>query len=1377
MTEKKNDIEEKKGDSKNKKSLGKLLLIISGYTVLFTFVLLVSAYFLFDRIVKLTIEDQFNSNSKGRYEMKIKSLKTNLFNESVLIKGLEINPIGNYADSIFRIENQLNVVAFDIATAQLTIRDAKRFLLTDSLTISSFGVDTVQIKYWNYKASHDKKDPRDQIQQLISKLTPDLLLDSFAIHHASLDFYTSKAPKSFEHHIADFAIDLEQIQINDDVSKSNLFFTPQFQIQVKNYVFQDSIHELEVKKVVFDSRSKSINVENILFDKGDKANLKIPLVRVQSPQVANYIYNKKLILDSLIVSDPEIQLSGISHNSSTSRSIKESLQEVVSKFTEELQINNISIVKADLDIERMNEAKDKSLKFDVDNLSFVVDGIHINEENIDNYDRIMFSEDIKLSFDQFNFFISKQNANVHVGQFETNIRDEYQMLRDIAYEVPNSVDLKISSISLHQMNWQKFWDKSEVELNSFGVKNPRVVMYTDKSKKKGRVSRPQNLSELIVKTLPFEISLNKLYVKNGLFKQYFSGSTKGIKSQSAKNVNLVLNDIHFDRDQELKNPIQAILGDVEYLKFGHYKLKPVNGNFDLDVQGVELYPKSKDFHIDNIALDFKGQMDLQISSFNFINLDWEAYLKSNSINVQKVWIENPHIIADFDKKNKDKQKPKFDIKKLLPEVLLGFGSQVNIDSVQLTDGDLNIRTEAKNVFKQNVDSLDILITGFKVDSNYSQSEHLLYSDDIAVSFENYSIEKDSSLFKFLVHDVVIPSRDSLIVFHDLNFRSENGDTIHSPRLELRDIDWNKLWDNDTLVVDFVLLDSLTSEWTIGKKQQGGVRKNLDTKLNIPVIMVNELAVVNGTANFTQPGFGFHDIKQFDVNINGVLIDSNKMSTGLPCDNLAFNANSYKLKSDKHDLDITVDKVSGNTKDGDLRIADILIKNHELDIETEELFVKGFNTDRLLLEKTIAFNTVDVNKTKVHYIKSSHFNRIKNLDTVPFTQKLFSVVNGIYGNSFNINDLSLSAMLPQTMHSFDSLYTSFRDISVSPPDLKCEDRILCSRGVSTSFKNYSYLNQHKLQQIHFKAIEASSMDSTLLISDLQYSPTLEESEFLDNLRHRKTFFSVNSKEMSSNSFNFYELYNSQKLLVRNMVIESPEMMVAENLKKSRVKGKVPIMPNQMVRELPMYMKIDEIEVHKADIVYNERSRNFKGTGSVYFTDTDVHIENVTNDPVYMNDDNPTVIRAHTQFMDEGSLSILMKVPLLADSFSCEYQGTLGAMNAKIINEMLVPNANLGLRSGEVRRISFNAEVNNGVAKGEMLAKYRSFKVDIYSKNQKRRTIVGSLISNMVISKNNKKKKGKIYYESTPVDSFIKVLWGGIRSGLKDTLLPGFVVNKV
>lgn len=1378
MSKEEKNIEEPQEQPKKSRSLGRVLVRIATYTLVFFLVILTAAYFLFDRVVKITIEEQFNAKSKGHYELKIGDLETNLFKESVSIKELSIRPIGDYADSTFRIDEELNVFAFDLKAVELTIRDAERFLVTDSLTISSFGVDTVHLTYWNYKPVHEKKDPREQIQKYIASLTPDLLLDSFAIHNASLDYYTLRRPKSFEHHIANFSVDLNKVQINENSSQENLFFTPLVQIHLYDYQFRDSSNSVDIASVLFDSYDKKVIISDIAFQKLDKADIHVPRIEIHSPQVARYIYSQELVLDSLIIQSPDIKLSGISHKSSTSRSMKESLAETITKFSKELRTNNISLRDADFELERESLTAGNS-RFQVEGLDIIIDDTEINKGNVDDLSRVMFSEDIQLGFQEFNFKVGKNGFEVIVGEFETDLNSDDQKFNDIHVFSPQKVDLKIASVDINQMDWRRFWDKGQIDLNSFGVKFPHVVLYTDKSKNNGKnkITKPQNLSELIVKSLPFEISLNKLFVYNGAFDQYFFGSSKGLKSQSARKVNLVLNDIHFDRNEEVQNPIKVILNDVEYLKFGQYKLTPVNDKYDLAVEGVELYPRSQDFHIDNIALDLHDKMNLQISSFNFVDLDWEAYLEDNSIDVQKVWIENPHIVADFDKKVKSKNKKKVDVKKLIPEVLLGFGSRVHIDSIHLTDGDLNLRTEAKSVFKQNVDSLNILITGFDVDSNYIKNEHLLYSEDIAISFENYTVEKDSSQFKLLVHDVEIPSRDSLIVFHDLRFRSEHGDSLHAPKLELRNIDWNKLWDKDSLEVEYVLLDSLNVDWSLTKKNENRRKKVLNKKLNLPVIIVDKFDLKHGTADLNQPDFGEHDIDKFHLSLDNFILDSNFLVKDLPFENASFEIENYSVSSDKKDIDIAINKLAGQTHDGNLEIDSIVLKNHEIDVESQSLLVNGFNLDRLYGEKSIEFNTIDLNNTEVHYIKSSHFNRIKKHDTIPFTEKLFKVVNGVYGNELRVNNMSLSAMLPESMHSFDSLYTSFRDISVSPPDLQCEDRILCSRGVKTSLKNYSYLNQKKLQQLHFASFEASSMDSSLIISDFHYSPTLEESEFLDNLRHRKTFFSVNSREMSSNSFNFYELYNSQKLLARELVVESPEMMIAENLKKARKEGKVPKMPNEMIKNLPIYVKVDEIEIHKADIVYNERSRNFQGTGSVYFTDTDVHIENVTNDSVYMTESTPAVIRAHTQFMNEGSLSVLMTVPLLSDTFSCEYQGTLGSMNAKIINEMLVPNANLGLRSGEVRRISFNAEVNNGVAKGEMLAKYRSFKVDIYSKNQKRRTIVGSWISNMVISKNNKKKKGTIYYESTPVDSFMKVLWGGIRSGLKDTLLPGFVVNKV
>ena len=74
-------IEEK---TPKKNSLGKRLLKISAYTLASFIFIITLAFFMFDRVVKLTIEDQFNERSEGNYELHIEDLKTNLFDESVL---------------------------------------------------------------------------------------------------------------------------------------------------------------------------------------------------------------------------------------------------------------------------------------------------------------------------------------------------------------------------------------------------------------------------------------------------------------------------------------------------------------------------------------------------------------------------------------------------------------------------------------------------------------------------------------------------------------------------------------------------------------------------------------------------------------------------------------------------------------------------------------------------------------------------------------------------------------------------------------------------------------------------------------------------------------------------------------------------------------------------------------------------------------------------------------------------------------------------------------------------------------------------------------------------------------------------------------------
>ncbi|MDB4835200.1 hypothetical protein OAH12_01305 [Cyclobacteriaceae bacterium] len=1371
MSEETQHIDQK--EQKTKLGWKKIATRSLSYFSAFVLVFLIAAYFMFDYVVKMTIEQQFNANSQGQYELHIGKIRTNLFNESVKITDLKINPIGEYADSLKRIDESLNVFALEVKNTEMLVRDAKRFLLTDSLTISSFGIDTVHITYWNYKPTKEKKDPREQIKKLIASLTPELLLDSFSVKNASLDYYTTREENQFAHNINKFDITLEQIHINQNDEVEELLFTPIFDISVYDYKFKDNDHGLSVDQVNFDGETRKIDFYNVKFLKEGSANLLVPKIEVVRPQLARYVYKKDLLLDSLIIESPQVSLKGLTHQSSTSLSIKERLVETVGKFSEELKVKNITLNHADISIERLDPHTGIPSTFEIKNFSFIIDGTAVNQQNISSDSRVMFSEDISLSFDTLDFHLSKNDASLHLGKFKTDIRDEKQYLNDIRYTIPSQLDLEIAELDIYQMDWRSLWDKQEVLLTSFGVKYPSIVVFTDKSKKK-KSHQYNNLSNLIVSSLPYKIDIKKMYLAHGSFRQYFHGSSTGLKSQKAQDLNLVLRNIYFDKNQEIQNPIQKILNDVQYFKFEKYELMPVHGKYKLAVQDVQLFPNRQQLDIANINLDIKDKMEVGISSFKLNGLNWENYLNNNSLDVQKIWVNNPQITARLSKQNK-KSNP-INIKELMPEIIYGFGSSIDVDTVLVTDGHADVVTDNKKTLIHNVDSLNLLITGFRIDSTILSQNRLLFSDDISISFENYSLKEDSTDFLFSVKDVDIPSRDSLIVFHQIKFQDENKNIVETPRLELRNIDWNNYWMTDTLQISLINLDTVNAEWELVKKVKKYTKHRSLSEV-MPITIIDTLHVRKSKFEVSHHKLGKHLVDEFDILVTDLVIDSNFMKKQLPMDNCQFTLVGYEFESDQHDFDLQTSLVSGDTKSGHVAINQLAFQNHEVDFKADSLTLSQFEINKLMKEKSIHFDEIILTNSDVHYIKHSEFNNIKKHDTLSIADRVFSKFSGIYGNRLAIENMKLSAMLPHSMHKLDSLYTSFEDISVTPPDLHCADRILCSRQVSTSFKNYSYLNQSKLHQLHLASFEASSQDSLLRVTDLEYSPTLEESEFLDNLRHRKTYFSINSKEIFSNTFNFYELYNSQKLLARKLVIEQPEIMVAENLKKARKEGKVPTMPNELVRNLPIYINIDELDIHHADIVYNERSRNYQGTGTVYFTDTDVHIENITNDSTLMTKATPAVIRAHTQFMNQGSLSVLMTVPLLEENFSCEYHGTLGSMDAEIINEMLVPNANLGLRKGEVRRITFSASIEDGVAEGEMLAKYRSFKIDIYSKNQKRKTIVGSMLSNLLISKNNKKKKGTIYYESEPVDSFIKILWGGIRSGLKDTLLPGFVSNKV
>lgn len=1380
-----NEPKEQKQPVKRKISFGRWMVRLLTYATVTVAVVLTVFYFLFDYTVKLAIEKDFNHKSDGNYELSIDRIETNFFKQSVNVYGFKIKPAGQIADSLYRIKEEKKAIAIDLNHGFVKIKDVKRFIFNDSLSIASFRFDTLQLSVWNYTSDTLKKDPRLQIQEALKKITPELMMDSFAIVHSSVNYYSRKNDDFFSHHIPDISIMLKEVRINNEVNQDDLLFTPVYNVEVNGYKFQKGIHSLYVGGVQAIGEPKRIFIKDLDYQKEDKASISLPYVSIIEPQVTRYIYQHEIVLDSLLFVKPSVYLKGISHASSTSTSVKENLVKLIEGFTSKISSKYVGIENADLEIERLGEYGEGSKKFQVENLTLQVDHTDIEQKTLHDKSKVIFSDNILMSFDAFDFINEKNNSVLSVGAFSGEIKDENQTLHNIEFDVPNKMNVNIHSVQIDQMDWSKLWDKQEIDLYAFRVNYPKITLRTHK-KKATQHQMVNQVPSLLFEHLAYKVDIEKLLVNHGQFHQTFFGSSKGIKSQQAKNINVVFQSIHFKKHTAVAQPLKKALKEIRSLSFSDYELIPVHNQYQVHAKEVTIIPSKQELDIDGIRLDVKDQIDLGVSSFKLMGLDWEKYLNDRELEIQKVLIKEPEIVADLKPKTKNRKREPQDLKKVIPEVLFDFGSSVSVDSVVLENGTMNIRSGRKEKITQQTDSLNILIRGFVVDHTPESHNKFMFSDDIKFSFKNYKLITDSSGVELTADLIDVPSSDSLISIQSIALKDHTGDSISIPEIALHSIDWDTFWVQDSLVVGQVDIEKPQFKFTTGSKKttsidhQAGNQKATLTQIHkiLPHGLVQHIYLNKGKFELKQDTIGTHKVAKLDVHIEQFIFDSTFLKESLPIDNMSFNIEDYTFEEHNNTIGIHTDLVKGNTKNGDVLVNNLHFFTNEIDAVTPTVELNGFQLNTLYKEKRIVFNELTVSDSEVNYAKHYSFAREQiEKDSVKFLDRLFTKLNGVEANKVMLVNTDLSAILPNSRHKLDSLNAVFEHISITPPNLNCPDRILCAKQVQVDLKNYSYVNEKKLQQISFDEFEVSSMDSLLHIKNFSFSPTIEENEFLDHLRHRKTFFSMTSEEIKSNTFDFYQLYNSHKVLAKNLVIESPELMIAENLKKARKEGKIPAMPNTLVRQMPFYMNINELEVHKADIVYNERAKQGAGTGTVYFTDTDAIIENITNDTTLMTRSNPAIIRAHTQFMNQGSLSMMMTMPLLEDTFSCEYQGVLGAMDAEVINEMIIPNANLGLKKGEVRRISFNAAIDNGVAKGEMLAKYRSFKVEIYSRNKKRKTILGTFFSNILISTNNKKRKGEIYYESTPVDSFMKIIWGGIRSGLKDTLLPGFVVNKV
>jgi len=308
----------------------------------------------------------------------------------------------------------------------------------------------------------------------------------------------------------------------------------------------------------------------------------------------------------------------------------------------------------------------------------------------------------------------------------------------------------------------------------------------------------------------------------------------------------------------------------------------------------------------------------------------------------------------------------------------------------------------------------------------------------------------------------------------------------------------------------------------------------------------------------------------------------------------------------------------------------------------------------------------------------------------------------------------------------------------------------------------------------RSVHISQAASSLEINGLEMVPRYKKGMFARKRGYRSTRLHLKTGRVLFNKVDFKDLFKNRRFHCGRLLIENPSLEIYrdKNVPKRR-KPEIRKFPQQQLREAKFQLFLEHLGVTGGNLIYTERTQDKNRAGTVFFHDIRVDMTNVTNYPEKLEAGVPLELNASLAVIGKGLLTVSIKLPLADKRNRFDFSGTLGPMNMKLFNTMLIPAANARIDRGRLDRLDFSASGNSWDIEGEMRFRYRNLKISLLKRtgSQKKRKF-RSFLANMVIYESNprrgKLRVGKISYKKEMPMTIFTYMWKSLLTGLKSSL---------
>lgn len=457
-------------------------------------------------------------------------------------------------------------------------------------------------------------------------------------------------------------------------------------------------------------------------------------------------------------------------------------------------------------------------------------------------------------------------------------------------------------------------------------------------------------------------------------------------------------------------------------------------------------------------------------------------------------------------------------------------------------------------------------------------------------------------------------------------------------------------------------------------------------------------------------------------------------------------------------------------------------DNQYSIQVRSVEIKNFHPGRLYKQRKLNINDIILTDPVVSVINETmpKEDTVEVKDKRTLYQKISNLLNEIRVDNFNVNNLTL---IYQNNNTEDSTTTRLKNVNIEIDDILLDSlsgqdtsRIYYSKGVRFKMENYRIATRDSLYHINLSNVDFSTAKREFQVGRVELTPRYGKGEFYEKANKPTERFDIAFDSLQFHGIDVSRLLESQQFRASRISIAKGDMEVAANTNYPKpVADKRGKDPHQQILKLAWNIGVDTVAIGNTNIVYEELSKVTQQRGKISFNNTDITLYNVTNDSIRLSQSPHLTADIRSKFMNAAPLNVHFDFDMSSDIGAFQYRGKLGAMNGRVLNQVLKPLAQIEITTADIRSLAFNFKIDQNKSVGTVDFRYNNLNVKLLMLEDEgalisKRKLASTLATTVIINSGNpdgigKYTKGDVYYNRPQSYAFFKVIWKSLFQGIK------------